>query len=491
MPIPKAATSSFNNISLLTQSLPHARTGTRPDTGRNCDHVNESRADTLVLTTAEALKERRHEVVGELALRGLITDEEPLCGVIDLDTVGELIAALKAAYPESLPALHTVAAKAITLRPVLARYAQAGLGCEVASPGELELALAAGFTCDRIIFDSPAKTRTEIATALRLGVSFNVDNFEELARVDELIAETDGPFPHIGVRINPQTGAGLIDAMSTATDTSKFGIGLKDHREELIQAFATRPWLNQLHVHSGSQGLHLEHTAQGVRLIVDLADAIAGAAGHDQVQRIDVGGGLSVNFGSDEISPTFQDHRSALENHIPELFTGRFTLLTEFGRALTAKAGTLVSRVEYAKSTGGRPIAITHAGVQVATRTVFMPQHWPLRIEVFDEAGVPRTGQATVQDIAGPACFSGDMLAVGRELPPVASSDLIALPDTGGYYFSSHFSYNALARPAVYAVFTDEAGQRQWTLARRAQTLDQIVAEAGEPVLTPLPTISA
>lgn len=443
-------------------------------------------ADTLILPTAETLKLRRHEIVGELASRGLITDEEPLCGVVDLDTLDELVGALKAAYPASIPAVHTVAAKAIALRPVLARFARAGLGCEVASPGELELALAAGFAPERIVFDSPAKTRHEIALALRLGVSFNVDNFEELARVDELIGEVKGPLPHIGVRINPQTGAGTIDAMSTATPTSKFGIGLNDHRDSLIDAFAARPWLDQLHVHSGSQGLALEHTAQGVRLVIDLADAIAHRAGHDQVQRIDVGGGLSVNFGSDEITPTFQDHRSALEGLVPELFSGRFTVVTEFGRALTAKAGTLVARVEYAKSTGGRPIAITHAGVQVATRTVFMPQDWPLRIEVFDSAGVPRIGGEAVQDIAGPACFSGDMLAVGRLLPRITSGDLIALPETGGYYFSSHFSYNALARPAVYAVFTDDTGQRQWSLVRRAQTMEEIVADAGEPDLAPI-----
>lgn len=444
--------------------------------------------DSVILPSAERLRLRRREIVGELALRGLITDEEPLCGVIDLDTVDELIDALKAAYPKSLPALHTVAAKAIALRPVLAHYAQAGLGCEVASPGELELALTAGFAPGQIIFDSPAKTRREIEMALRLGVSFNVDNFEELKRVDELIADIEGPTPHIGVRINPQTGAGTIDAMSTATETSKFGIGLRDHREDLIEAFAARPWLDQLHVHSGSQGLELEHTARGVRLILDLAEAIAQRVGNDQVRRIDVGGGLSVNFQSDEITPTFQDHRSALESVVPELFSGRFTLVTEFGRALTAKAGTLVTRVEYAKSTGGRPIAITHAGVQVATRTVFMPEDWPLRIEVFDAAGVPRIGETILQDIAGPACFSGDMLAVGRSLPTITSSDLIALPETGGYYFSSHFSYNALARPAVYAVSTDEAGQRRWSIARRAQTMEQVVAEAGEPDFAPLAT---
>ena len=80
------------------------------------------------------------------------------------------------------------------------------------------------------------------------------------------------------------------------------------------------------------------------------------------------------------------------------------------------------------------------------------------------------------------------MLAVGRSLPTITSSDLIALPETGGYYFSSHFSYNALARPAVYAVSTDEAGQRRWSIARRAQTMEQVVAEAGEPDFAPLAT---
>lgn len=448
--------------------------------------THEAEIARSVRPAAQTLRLRRQEIVGELTARGLITDDEPLCGVIDLDTVDELIGALNAAYPGSIPALHTVAAKAIPLRPVLAHYAKAGLGCEVASPGELELALTAGFPSARILFDSPAKTGSELATAIRLGVSFNVDNFEELTRVDELVADLDGPLPHIGIRVNPQTGAGVIGAMSTATPTSKFGIGLKDNRDALIEAFAARPWLDQLHVHAGSQGLELEQIAEGVRLVVDLANAIARRAGRDQVRRIDVGGGLPVNFETDEFTPTFHDHRSALENSAPELFSGRFTLVTEFGRALTAKAGTLVARVEYTKSAGGRPIAITHAGVQVATRTVFMPQDWPLRIEVFDSAGDPCTREPAVQDIAGPACFSGDMLAVGRRLPQIAAGDLIALPETGGYYFSSHFSYNALARPAVYAVSTDGKGRRQWSLARRAQTMQEIVADAGEPEFAPL-----
>lgn len=193
------------------------------------------------LPSPEELLYRREQIVADVVRQGFIDDLHPLCGVIDLDTLDELMASLHAAYPADLPALHTIAAKAISLRPVLARFAAAGFGCEVASPGELELALAAGFPAERIVFDSPAKTPTEIARALELGVSFNVDNFEELARIDAAVARNGRPRSVIGVRVNPQTGAGTIDAMSTATSTSKFGIGLADHRDEIIDASQPGP----------------------------------------------------------------------------------------------------------------------------------------------------------------------------------------------------------------------------------------------------------
>jgi diaminopimelate decarboxylase len=440
-----------------------------------------------VVPGPDTLLRRREEVVAGVAHRGLIDDLQPLCGVIDLDTLDDLMRSLTMAYPAGMPALHTIAAKAITLRPVLARFAAAGFGCEVASPGELGLALAAGFPADSIVLDSPAKTATEIAGALELGISFNIDSLEELARVDEATAQVGRHRSVIGMRINPQTGAGAIGAMSTATTTSKFGVGLADHRDLIIDAFASRPWLTQLHVHSGSQGLTLGHTAEGVRQVVDLAHAITVRVGRQQVQRIDIGGGLAVNFSSDDISPTFADHRAALESVAPELFDGTYALVTEFGRALTAKAGTIVARVEYAKVTGGRPIAVTHAGVQVATRTIFAPEAWPLRVEVYDPQGRRRQGEHLIQDVAGPACFTGDMLAVGRALPRLHQGDLVAIPETGGYYFSSHFSYNALGRPAVYTVESDAVGQRRWSVARRAQSIEQIVAESGEPVLVRLP----
>lgn len=434
---------------------------------------------------AHLVAERRRDVVREIAARGLIDDDAPVCAVIDLDTLDELVRSLRCAYPSEISTLHAVAAKAIALRPILAHLAGLGLGCEVASPGELQLALAAGFSPDRIIYDSPAKTLSEIVEAIRLGVSFNIDNLEELARVDRVVGDWDGPLPRIGFRINPQSGAGSIEAMSTATPTSKFGVGLADSRPELVAAYAARPWLRQIHVHSGSQGVPLTHTAADVAAIVGLAEEIEDAAGEQRIDTIDVGGGLSVNFDSDETTPTFADHERALRAAAPSLFSGKYRLATEFGRALTAKAGALLGRVEYVKRAGPREIAVTHIGVQVATRTVFMPEAWPLRIEVYAPDGLPREGLGRAYDIAGPACFAGDLIATERELPDMHSGDLIAVPDTGGYYVSNHFSYNSLPRPAIYATRRTPAG-RSLLVVRPAQRIDEVVAESGAATLTEL-----
>lgn len=416
-----------------------------------------------------------------------LDDDVPLVGMIDLDLLDSLFDELDTAFDTSRKVLHAIACKAAPIKSLLQRYAVRGAGCEVASKGELELAVAAGFAPDKIVFDSPAKTRTELKRALELGVSMNIDNLEELERVDQILAELGlhwrrEDLPTIGLRINPQTGSGEIEALSTASATSKFGFGLADSgsRSEIVRAYLDRPWLRQIHVHSGSQGLSLRHAAYGISQVVALAQEINDRSASQggsakQVTRIDIGGGLAVNFAGDEITPTFADYRQELEASIPELFD--FDLVTEFGRALLAKTGTIVTRVEYVKSAGDRTIAVTHAGVQVATRTAYAPQDWPLRILTFDDLGQPKTSaEFVVHDVAGPACFAGDLLARGRLLPPLESGDFVAIPETGAYYFSNHFSYNLLPRIPVYGYFGDD--EHQYVLIRRGQTTEEVLAEA-------------
>ncbi|MFE1407369.1 diaminopimelate decarboxylase [Streptomyces sp. NPDC058770] len=411
---------------------------------------------------------------------GLLGPRSPLVGLLDVDGVLAAVGALNEAFEGPAPVHHTFAAKACGLVPVLRLLADAGMGCEVASPGELEQALAAGFTYDRLVFDSPAKTVEELEFALAHGIAINLDNFQELARVDRLLTGREAAGP-IGLRVNPQVGAGAIGAMSTATATSKFGVALRDPGavDAVIDAFAHRPWLNRLHAHVGSQGCPLPLIAEGVRAAYELAERVNAELGRAQITGLDIGGGLPVNFDDEDDRPTYADHVTELRRAAPGLFDGRYTLVTEFGRSLLAKSGTIATVVEYTKSAGGRRIAVTHAGAQVATRTVFMPDAWPLRVGVFDAGGRPKRGPAEVVDIAGPCCFAGDLTATARELPAVEPGDVVALYDTGAYYFSSHFSYNSLPRPAVYGYRTDPGGRVRFALAREAQSVRDVVEESG------------
>ncbi|MDO0914363.1 diaminopimelate decarboxylase [Streptomyces sp. DT2A-34] len=439
---------------------------------------------------------RRDDAVRAAVEQGLLGPGTPIVGLLDVTGIRESAAALRAAFDAVVapgtPVLHAFAVKATPLVPVLRLLREEGIGAEVASPGELALARAAGLRPEMTVLDSPAKTPAELREALALGIAVNADNPQELDRIDGMMKSAVSSSP-LGIRVNPQVGGGSIEATSTATATSKFGVALRDEgaREWVVRAYQDRPWLTRLHAHTGSQGIPLALMARGVAEAYALAEEINRRIGRRQIDTLDIGGGLPVNFASDTTTPTYAQYARLLGEAMPGLFDGRYGLVTEFGRSLLAKHGTVVARVEYAKSAGGRPVAVTHAGVQVATRTVYAPGSWPLRITAYDGKGRPKEGPAVVQDVAGPACFSGDLLAEGCALPLLEQGDYAAAVDTGAYYFAHHYAYNSLARPGIYGFAPDEAGGMAFATVREPQSLDEIVAESGGAHATSLTTLPA
>ncbi|MGD2128792.1 MAG: diaminopimelate decarboxylase [Lysobacterales bacterium] len=409
---------------------------------------------------------------------GVFSDEQPLAGFVDTAAVKETIRRLRQAFPAHFE--HAFAAKANTMRPALQLVREAGMGCEAASPGELEQALAAGFEPAKIVYDEPAKTVAVLRRLLQAGMALNIDNFQELERVSDLIG-SGGTASRVGIRVNPQVGAGSIGPMSTATVSSKFGVTLGDpgNRERLVDCFLRHDWLTVLHAHVGSQGCPLELMAEGVRRLVDLAEEIENAAGAQRVALIDIGGGLPVNFSGDEVRPSWSDYAAELQRQAPELFSGKYRVQTEFGRSIFAKSGFMATRVEYTKDAGGRRIAVTHAGAQVAARTVFMPDHWKIRLSVCDATGAPKSGRDVLQDIAGPCCFAGDMIGTERLLPPIDPGDYVVLHDTGAYYFSIPFYYNALQAPAVFGAARSKDGVVRLECWREQQGMKDMLAMLG------------
>ncbi|MFE9776936.1 diaminopimelate decarboxylase [Streptomyces sp. NPDC005775] len=415
---------------------------------------------------------------------GLLGESSPVAGFVDTDGVRDSVAALHEAFAGVPGVLHTFAAKAASLVPVLRLLAACGMGCEVASPGELRIALDAGFAPSKIVLDSPAKTRDEIRRALALGAALNADNLAEVDRIASL--RPSDAVSAIGLRVGPQVGGGSIGAKGPAAPAPRCGVALSDPgaRERVIEAFAARPWLTRLHARPGSQGCSPELIAAGIGEVYRLAEDINDRLGRPQITGLGIGGGLPVSVADDTVRPAFAAYVAALRAAVPALFDGRYALVTEFGRSLMAENGFIGALVEHTKDSGGRRIALTHAGAQTATRTVLMRGARPLRVGAFDADGLPKTGPALVQDIAGPCGFAGDVVAPARELPELRAGDYVVLYDTGAGCFSTPWACGSLPRPAVYG-FSAAAGAGQdgptvrFAPVRDAQSLDSIAAESG------------
>jgi diaminopimelate decarboxylase len=379
-----------------------------------------------------------------------------------------VIADLHKSFPPSVDALHAFAAKANPLVGVLDVMKANGMGCETASMGELAVAERV-FQSNQIVFDSPVKTLEELRHAVYRPMYINLDNFQELERVAFLHAEKP-IVATVGLRINPQLGSGTIGALSTGAATSKFGIGLLDARQEVLAAFRDHNFLSMLHIHTGSQGIGLTMMVEGVKSLVGLAEEIG-----EQVKVIDIGGGLPVNFSSDEVKPTPLEYSTALQQQVPNLFSGKYKLITEFGRSVVAKAGVLISRVEYTKINGGRRIIQQHIGVDLALRTVWCPNDWPLRVDIYDIAagGVLRTEDLAATNVAGPCCLGGDLVAIDRALPlATPMTDVVVVKDVGGYYHSNFSIYNLRQMPPAY-LFDEVDGSL--TLISKGRTLDDTI----------------
>lgn len=363
---------------------------------------------------------------------GRLDDERPAVLAHDLDLLQARARALAESFPAT--ALHAVAIKANPVVGILRALVDAGMGLEAASWEEVELARAAGCAPERIVFDSPAKTRTELREALALGVRLSLDDLGELDRVAALLpAQGDPPRAAIGLRINPAVGAGTIAHTSVATVDGRFGVPWPGSPDPLVAPFERHPWLTGLHVHVGSQGCGLQLLVAAVERAVELRAAIHARLGRPQVRWIDIGGGLPTHYGFGPPPPSLPDYVHALRERAPALFHPPVQIVTELGRAVQVGCGFAVSRVESVGQSGDRRLATVHVGADLLPRTAYAPAQWPHELLVLDPQGRPRHGPVQPWTIVGPLCFAGDVIARDRPLPAITEGDLLVVRDTGGY----------------------------------------------------------
>lgn len=373
----------------------------------------------------------------------------------DVDSLHQSFSSVQSSFPSNF--LHCYAIKSCPLPYILHRAVECGLGLEAASLVEVQLALQSGCHPQKIMFDSPCKSYDEIVEALLSGVCLNANTFNEIMKIESALSIlTENGICYtgkIGLRINPLVGAGAIEELSTATDTSKFGVRLTSlTRKEIIDCYTRYSFLNSLMSHVGSQGVSLSLMAEAVSILCQLADDIDSSCGSKRVEMIDIGGGLPVNYDSDEISPTFAQYASLLSERCNVSTVDRL-FVTEFGKAHVLKSASVITRVEdiiFSQDVSTPTIAIVHAGSDLFMRPAYVPSKFYHRISLFDHKGVPKTSPSQLICVAGPLCHSADFIAKNIILPQVSIGDFAIISDAGANTLSTFSKHCSRLTPPIF-----------------------------------------
>jgi diaminopimelate decarboxylase len=377
----------------------------------------------------------------------------PLYAVAEDDLRERARAFLQAGRDAEHPDFHVVfASKAFPCTAVLGLFAREGLWCDVASGGELHLALNAGFPGERIVMHGNAKSEDELRMALARGVGLIVlDNFDEIERISSLVAERDGPAgtdrggdQGVLVRVTPDVRGETHEKISTGQADSKFGFGMADAGEAIARVNAAEGLsLEGVHAHIGSQLLALEPFEREAAELAKLGDFAVW----------DVGGGLGVRYTESQPEPPSIDEYvrtvvAAARAHDPN---GRRRLLIEPGRALCANAGVTLYTVQSVKQNVSRWVAVD-GGMSDNLRPMLYGAIY--EAHVADRFG--GGGDACV--LAGKHCESGDVIVRAAQLDDPRPGDVIVTPVTGAYGFAMANNYNGVPRAPV--VFCSDGDAR-------------------------------
>jgi diaminopimelate decarboxylase len=342
-------------------------------------------------------------------------------------------------FVDALAARHAdydvlFASKAFPCTAVYRLLAEEGLACDVASGGELFLALRGGFDPARIYFHGNAKSAVELREAVDAGVGHIViDSLHELDRLERIVAEA-GRRQEVLIRITPGVAGDTHHAISTGQSDSKFGFG-PEEATEAIERLGAAPHLELvgLHFHIGSQLLELEPFRAAVRTIAALGSFPV----------YNVGGGLGVAYTAADRPPSVVDYVDAVVSAVHSELGRDVRLLLEPGRALVANSAVTLYTVQTVKRNVSTWVAVD-GGMSDNLRPMLYGSRYEALIADRPLAPAEERG-----NVAGKHCESGDVILRGAWLADPAPGDVIVTPVTGAYGYSLANNYNGVPRPPV------------------------------------------
>ncbi|WP_320672846.1 diaminopimelate decarboxylase [Patulibacter defluvii] len=421
-------------------------------------------ADDLlaVYPLGSALDERGRLLLGGCDAIALAHEHGTPAYVVVEDDLRQQARAYRDAFARHAPGAHvSFASKACPCTAVLRTLEEEGLGCDVASGGELALALNAGFAPERIHLHGNAKSEEELAAAVDHGLrQVVIDNGDDVERLARIAAER-GRVQAVSIRVTPDVRGDTHDGISTGQADSKFGLGLDETRTTIDRIRALPALrLEGLHFHIGSQLLELDVFRRAVAAIAPLADA---------VDEVNLGGGLGVAYTADQAAglPTVEEYVRVKVGAVRELIGDRVRIADEPGRSLVGRAGVTL----YAVQTVKRNVS-TWVAVDGGMADNLRPMLYGARYEVQVADRFLAAGAEGVRcKVVGKHCESSDVVVADARLDDPRPGDVLVTPVTGAYGYAMANTYNGVPRPPVVFV----GGGRSRVVVRR-ERLDELWA---------------
>lgn len=346
-----------------------------------------------------------------------------------------------------------------------------GLLLDVATGGELFVALHAGVDAGKCVLHGNNKSDDEIEYALRVGVNhIVVDSFDELDRIERIVADPHssvvGQIARVMIRVTPGVHVDTHEFIQTGQDDSKFGFNLNngDARHALDRALAS-PAIHLLgvHCHIGSNVLDVDNFARAAEIMVEMYQSLCRS---HSLTHLTLGGGLGVAYSDSEHEPSISQWAAVIASATRSLPPDT-VVAVEPGRAIVASAAITLYRVGTVKDIEGiRRYVAVDGGMSDNLR----PMLYESVYEVFDPMRVNADRDDHAR-IVGKHCESGDVIIDHARIPAdIAVGDLLATPVTGAYGYSMANNYNKVPRAAVVFVVDGKA-----RVVVRRETYDDLV----------------
>ncbi|SMC09061.1 diaminopimelate decarboxylase [Nitratiruptor tergarcus] len=377
--------------------------------------------------------------------------------VYDFDEISRNYNKIKTAF-KARKSIIAYAVKANSNLSLLKHLANLGSGADCVSIGEIKRALLAGIPNYKIIFSGVGKRDDEIAEALEKDILFiNIESEAELFRVEEIAAKL-GKQARISVRVNPNIDPLTHPYISTGLSENKFGVAI-DTAKKLYLKAKSSPYLNPvgIHFHIGSQLTELAPIKEASAIVAELTRALQKI--DIDIKFFDVGGGLGIRY-KDEKTIEPYDYAQAI---LSTLSGTDMTIICEPGRFIVGNAGVFLTSVLYEKETGSKRFIIVDGGMNDLLRpSLYNAYH---EVEV-----VGKSEDASLADVVGPVCESGDFFAKDRLLPKTEHGDIVVVKSAGAYGFVMSSNYNTRPRPAEVAI---EGGEDR--LIRERESFEYLI----------------